>query len=141
MSQLVEAARRYLGTPFRHRGRSRSGVDCAGIGWLIYRDCGLTLPDFRLYGREPAQDGLVTHITSALGAPVAVSPVMERQLQVGDVIVMRFDIEPHHVAIVSDYPYGGFAIIHACGHNHKVIEHRLSPDMVRRITHVFRKPV
>lgn len=141
MSRIVAAARRYLGTPFRHRGRSENRVDCVGLGLRIYQDCGVELPDFRLYGREPSKDGLVERVTSALGEPVATAPVTAAQLQVGDVIVMRFEVEPHHVGIVGDYPYGGFSLIHACGHNNKVIEHRLSPDIVKRITHVFRRPV
>lgn len=141
MTALVAAARRYLGTPFRHRGRTERGLDCAGLAWIAYRDCGATLQDFRKYGREPNNDGLVTHITAALGAPVHVGPASYELLRVGDVIVMRFDIEPHHVAIVTPYPYGGLAIIHACGFNDRVIEQRLAPDMVKRITHVFRRPV
>lgn len=138
---LVSAARRYLGVPFRHRGRSVRGLDCAGLAWLAYRDCGQELPDFRKYGREPSNDGLLTHIKAALGEPVAVAPVRASQLQEGDVIVVRFEVEPHHVAIVTNYPYGGFAMLHACGFNDRVIEHRLSPDIIDRITHVFRRPV
>jgi cell wall-associated NlpC family hydrolase len=140
MSAFVAAARKYLGTPFKHRGRTSRGLDCAGLAWLAYVDCGMALPDFRKYGREPSDDGLLKHVSAALGTPIAVAPVRSSSLQVGDVIIMRFEVEPHHVAIVTDYPFGGFAIIHACGHNDKVIEQRLSDDMVKRITHVFRKP-
>jgi len=141
MNPLVTAARRYLGTRWRHRGRNERGLDCAGLGWIAYRDCGVVLPDFRLYGKEPHNDGLVRYITAAVGEPVAVAPVREDQLALGDVVIMRFDIDPHHIAIVSDYPFGGFALIHACGHSNRVIEHRLAADHVARITHVFRRPV
>lgn len=140
LNNFVSAARRYLGTKFKHRGRTERGLDCAGLAWIAYRDCGLELPDFRKYGREPHNDGLVTHIKQALGEPVAVAPVRRSDLCVGDVIVVRFEVEPHHVAIVTDYPYGGFAMLHACGHNDKVIEHRLADDHVARVTHVFRMP-
>lgn len=139
---LVAAARAYKGVKFRHRGRSASGLDCAGLPWIAYRDLGVDLTDYRLYGPEPHEDGLVTHMTVALGEPVRTAPVRSGDLQVGDVIVFRYEVEPHHVAIVTDYPYGNaFGIIHADGHNKKVVEHRLSDDMIRRITHVFRKPV
>lgn len=76
----------------------------------------------------------------ALGAPVAIGRVSESDLRVGDVVLMRFTVEPHHVGIIGDYPYGGFSLIHTSGHSRKVIEHRLAPDQIRRITHVFRKP-
>lgn len=57
-------------------------------------------------------------------------------------MVMRLEIEPHHVGIVTDYPYGkSFGLIHADGHYRRVIEHRLTEDYINRITHLFRKPV
>lgn len=139
MNRLVTAARAYLGTPFRHRGRRRTGVDCVGLLLLAFRDCGVELPDFRLYGREPHESGLIAHVTRALGEAVAVAPV--RQVQVGDVVVMRFAVNPHHVALVGDYVFGGPSLIHAYGEAGKVVEHRLSDDQLARVTHVFRKAV
>lgn len=141
MNALIQAARGYIDAPFRHRGRSRNGLDCAGLGWIVYRDCGVALDNFRLYGREPHRDGLVTRLTGLLGAPVAMAPVAAEQLRVGDVIVLRIEKEPHHVAFVGDYLLGGFSMIHADGEAGRVVEHRLAPDHVARITHVFRRPV
>lgn len=141
MTNLVAAARSHLGVRFRHRGRNKKGLDCAGLAWLAYADCGVVLPDFRLYGREPVRDGLTERVAEALGQPVAVAPVRASDLQVGDVLVLRFDVEPHHVGIVGDYLLGGFSLIHADGHTGKVIEHRLAPDHIERITHVFRRPI
>lgn len=141
MSALVAAARARIGTRFRHRGRSNTWLDCAGLGQAIYADCGVELPDFVLYGREPVKDGLVARITDALGEPIAVAPVRASDLHVGDIVVLRFEVEPHHVALVADYIFGGFSMIHADGHTNKVIEHRMAPDHVKRITHVFRRPV
>lgn len=141
MNALVCAARRYDKARFRHRGRKITGIDCAGLIWASYRDCGVLLPDFRLYGKEPHRNGLVRYVTAALGEPVAIAPVRRAQLQVGDVLVLRFDHEPHHMAIVTNYPIGGLAMIHADGHSKKVTECRLADDYIERITHVFRRPV
>lgn len=143
MSQLVAAARKYMNVRFRHRGRNERGLDCAGLASVAYRDCGVALKDFLLYAKEPqAHDAALTkHMAAALGEAVAQAPVRLSELQVGDVIVLRFEVEPHHVAIVTDYLFGGFGIIHADGHSKRVLEHRLTPDMVNRITHVFRRPV
>lgn len=137
MSALADAARQYIGVRFRHRGRDRRGLDCAGLVWAAYRDLGTVLPDFRLYGREPHRDGLTKHVSNALGEPVSGA-------QDGDVLVMRFEREPHHVAVVGSHDYSGLralTIIHADGWNGRVLEQRLTPDMVSRITHVFRRPV
>jgi cell wall-associated NlpC family hydrolase len=140
MGRLVEAARTWLGVRYRHRGRSRVGVDCAGLPWVAYRDCGIELPDYRLYGRTPHDDGLVTHMVAALGEPLAAG----WQLQDGDVIVSRFVNDPHHVGIIAEANYGGtlaLNVIHADGQAGRVLEQRLTPDAIVRITHVFRKGV
>lgn len=139
MTTLVEAARAYLGTRWRHRGRSAHGVDCAGLVVLSYADCGVEVPDYVLYGREPFRDGLMQHAIEALGEPLADH---DRTLAEGDVLLMRFNKEPHHMAIVAIADYGGtaaFNIIHADGNCGRVLEQRLTPDMAARITHVFRR--
>lgn len=153
MSKLADAARAYIGVPFRHRGRTKRGLDCAGLGVLAYRDCGVELTDFLLYGREPHRDGLVQRITATLGEPVKVAPVSMSDLQDGDVILMRYEIEPHHVAIVGERDYAGASVltlIHSDGWGPRVPgsrtggsvhEHRLHPSFLPQITHVFRRPV
>lgn len=139
--KLTTAARTLLGKPFRHRGRGPNYYDCAGMAREAYRLNGVELDDFRLYSREPHQNGLTERIAATLGAPVRVAPVSESEIQVDDVLIFRFEKEPHHVGIATPYRFGGFGVIHACGHTLRVIEHRLSDDMVKRITHVFRRPV
>lgn len=144
MNRIVEAARTYQSVPFRHRGRSRKGVDCAGLVWCSYMECGIELPDFRKYRREPHRDGLVKHMIFAFGQPAALGPVHRSLLQEGDVVVMRFEIEPHHIGIIGRHPLGHLSIIHANGNEgqySRVLEQGLSADMLKRITHVFRRPV
>lgn len=141
MNRLVNAARGLIGAPFRHRGRGPRYFDCAGTVKEAYSRCGIDLPDFILYSREPHDDGLVKHVSYALGNPIAIGPVKVSALLPGDVILLRFEIQPHHVGMVADYLYGGLSLIHADGHTGRVLEQRLTDDMVKRITHVFRKPV
>lgn len=142
MTTLADAARAYIGTRFRHRGRNKKGLDCAGLVKLAYADCGFDAPDFLLYGAEPHRDGLTKHVTAALGEPVLVAPVNHADLLPDDVLVIAFDHEPHHLAIVGSHNYGdqqALTMIHACGWNKRVLEQRLTPDV--RITHVYRRPV
>lgn len=144
MTRLEAAAKTYVGTRFRHRGRSPYSVDCAGLIKRVYLDCGQDLPDFVLYSSEPHDDGLIRYITAAMGDPVAKAPVKRSQLRVDDVIVQRFKKQPHHVALLISYPVGppgGLAMIHADGHTGRVVQHILPDDHIKRITHVFRKPV
>ena len=43
-ASLYAAAIEYVGVPFRHKGRSRAGLDCAGLVFVACRDCGIVLP-------------------------------------------------------------------------------------------------
>ena len=43
---IIAEAHKLLKTPFRHRGRTRHGLDCLGLCWLAYRRAGIEgLPD------------------------------------------------------------------------------------------------
>lgn len=50
---FVEAARKYIGVPWIHQGRSKIGIDCVGLIVLSARDCGLDVPMLADYGRSP----------------------------------------------------------------------------------------
>lgn len=133
MTPLVSAARRYLGVPFRHRGRNSLGLDCAGLIWLAYADLGTVLPDVRIYGREPHRNGLVDAVERALGSAIIGDP------RPGDVLLMRFDRDPHHLGIVGDYIHGGLSLVHAYGTAGKVVEHRLDDLWRGRIVAIYRR--
>ena len=139
MTPLADAARAYLGVPFRHRGRGRT-LDCAGLVVRACADVGYPMQDQKHYGREPVNDGLVEAAIRAFGEPVHVSPVRLPDLRPDDILLIRYDIHPHHAMIVGEAPYGGLTVIHADGHNGKVIEHRIDEKLAADITHVFRRP-
>jgi cell wall-associated NlpC family hydrolase len=147
MSALAEAARTFIGAKFRHRGRSPKMMDCVGLGLLAYEKCGVTLPDYRLYQPDPIKHGpnLTEYVKRALGDPVAVEPVKYSDMQDGDVVVIRYVHEPHHVAIVGQHPLGYLSLIHAHGLYGRVLEQGMPPgvalDHGAVITHVFRRPV
>lgn len=46
--QMVDEARRWVGVPFRHQGRTRFGVDCIGLGIVVRNEC------------EPWPEGMAT---------------------------------------------------------------------------------
>lgn len=134
MTPLVFAARRYLGVRFVHRGRLPHKLDCVGLVRRAYVDCGTELEDFTLYGREPNLDLWNEVMERNLGAPVS------GPMQPGDVVSLKTLLNPHHVAIVGDYPERGhLSLIHASGEHGRVVEHRLSPDYAKRIVRVYRR--
>lgn len=109
-SRVVSQARDWLGTPFRHQGRSRYGVDCVGLVLCVYQDLGITLPDDPVYQREVRDDRLYT-ICQDQFSEVGTA-------KIGDVLQFHVEGFPTpHVAI-----HAGETIIHAFYRHGKVIE-------------------
>ena len=55
---VVAAARGWIGVPYLHQGRSRSGIDCIGLVLQVAREAGIGPADldFRRYGRMPQRE-------------------------------------------------------------------------------------
>lgn len=140
---LIDFARNYLGTPFKHRGRDARGLDCAGLVWRAYADAGLVMPDLRRYGREPHRDGMMKVAQEALGDPVWRGIGMPEIVTPGDVLVMRFVKEPHHMAIATTDEMYGLGMIHADGSTNvrRVVEHGMDRLWRSRVVAVFRRPI
>lgn len=131
----VESCRKYLGTPFKHRGRDGNGLDCAGLVVRGLLDLGYKPFDKSAYGREPHKDGLRETVEANLGKPL-VGGIADAKP--GDLCLMKFSREPHHLAILGDYKVApGFTIIHSYGDVGKVVEHRLDDMWTSRIVDVY----
>lgn len=126
-SQITETARSYVGVPFRHMGRSRSGIDCAGLVVCVCRDLGIQVVDLKRYGRQPL-GGLLEQV-------VRQSFVETTTVEDGTILVMRFAQEPQHLAICA-----GDTIIHAYERVGKCVEHRLDKVWRKRIVSTYRVP-
>jgi cell wall-associated NlpC family hydrolase len=123
--KLVTAAREYLGTPFKHQGRSIRGIDCGGLLVLACKDIGIELDDIGGYSRMP--DGIT------MKAEFDRQLVRVAEAQAGDVYIMAFFKHPQHVAIVTD-----IGIIHAFEGVDKVVEHNLDARWKSRIKGIYR---
>lgn len=127
MNPVVTAARLYLGCPYHHQGRSRYGIDCAGLVVAAYRELGIELQDLPAYGREPWRDGL--RQTVELNFSLVDGPA-----EPGDILLLRVRREPQHLAIVTDT-----GIIHAYASVGKVVETRLDKHWFDRIVGIYRR--
>ena len=61
---VIAAARSWVGVPYLHQGRSRSGVDCIGLVLEICAECGRLPPKLGRvnYGRHTGTDELERRI-------------------------------------------------------------------------------
>lgn len=134
-ADVVAEARTWLGTPYQHQA-SLKGIacDCAGLILGIARalellpDKDFRAPEFAGYGREP----------SPLMMLKACDRFLDRTARfgLGDVLVMRFEKDPQHLAIVSQVD--PFYIIHSHAMVFKVTEHRLDEKWASRLVRAYR---
>lgn len=131
-SEIITTAREFVGVPFRHQGRSKSGIDCVGLPVVVASLHGLKPRDVSGYPRRPG-GGLLeqtfdAHVESGELVRVPIS-----QRQAGDFLMMSFSGQPQHLAIFT-----GENIIHAYEAVGKVCEHRLDEKWAGRIVRVYR---
>lgn len=129
--EVVSTARNWIGVKFRHQGRDRTGVDCAGLVICVAKELGLTDFDTTGYARR-ITDGI--YIRRLCEQEMDMTETTEP----GDVLLMRFCTYPSHLAIVATYPSGGLSIIHAYAQARRVVEHRLDETWERRIVQSYR---
>lgn len=134
---IVNAARGWIGTPYGHQGRTKGViVDCAGVPAGVAGELGLEIEDFVAYTREPNPKLMQGYLDRNLDR------VRKEDMQIGDVAWIRFEKAPQHLAIIGDYPHGGFTLIHASNiiGRGAVVEHRLDGMWLSRIVAVWRYP-
>lgn len=123
-SDLVAAARAYLGTQFRHQGR-RSGLDCLGLVAVAHRDAGFRVVDRTDYGRLPdlgrmkaALDGQLVRLKRATPLAAGMVALFEERLRPAHYPVWL------HLGLMTEAQ----SVIHARGPEGLgpgVVEHRL----------------
>lgn len=119
--RFAAIARTYLGTPWKHEGRTRNGIDCVGLVLVAAREAGLTVPeDVTNYARTPTRADLLRRFEEH-----CVHKDL-KNVAVGDILVTRDEsvLLPCHCGIVAER-HGEFRFIHAYARSRKVIESML----------------
>ncbi len=118
---VVNEARKYIGSPYRHRGTSKTGIDCIGVVWRVAFDLGLTNIILPEYSNEPSSEYMSRHLGEEL------ERIDKRDSFQGDVFAFRFAKFTQHVGI-----YTGRNIIHSYQQIGGCREHIMS-DKWRRL--------
>lgn len=127
---IVNLAREYINTPFRHQGRLKGvGVDCAGLCINVMKELDYEIIDVKAYDRIP-NGNLFDKIVNA-----NLNRKDLKDIEEGDFLTFNFDQDPQHIAIVSNVE--PLAIIHAYQKSGKVVEHFADNFWKSRIVAAF----
>lgn len=128
-AEVIIEARRWLGVPFRHQGRTRYGVDCVGLVICVAAKLGIIPIDLdrRDYGRTPSRDELANKVREYC------EPADD--LQPGCIAAIRWNKELAHMAIFT-----GTTLIHSYENVGGVVEHGYRRRWVRLVDSAWLLP-
>lgn len=127
--EIIQAARRRIGIPWRHQGRTEAGLDCIGLIMSVATEVGIAYHDLPAYTRTTYQNTFLKEFR----AQAKLRAVSERV--VGDMLLLKDGLYPCHVAFYS-MDRGQETIIHTSPRRKGTIEEPLAPYL-DRVTHCF----
>ena len=138
---IVERARLWLGTPYRHQSSCRgAGADCLGLLRGLWRETLGEEPEvIPPYTADWSEAGGAEDLLAAARRHLV--PVARSMARSGDVLVLRMRDEgaAKHVGILVRSDVGLETMIHAYS-GFGVVESPLTPAWARRVVEVFRFP-
>lgn len=137
-AEIVAAARTWVGTPWMHQKSLKGcGADCVGLLRGVALESGVialaverspAATQFAGYGRKPYR-GL---LEKALGLFTDPLPTV-REAGVADILLMRFEGDPQHLALISSVD--PLRIIHSYARGvRKVAEHGINGEYKHGVT-------
>lgn len=128
---ICDIARTLEHVKYHHEGRNEHGVDCVGVPYFVANKLGLEINNEKNYSKIPDGKMLLRNLKEKLGKQKDKGEEKE-----GDILLMRFDNEPQHVAILLEGDY----IIHSYIKKRKVVLHRYSQDWKDKVICCFEFP-
>lgn len=130
--QIVDEARTWVGVRWRHQGRTRYGIDCAGLVVKTAHALDITDFDYTNYDRRGFQQNLVKIFREHM-----IEKSVNKRLP-GDVLLFRDNTYPCHASILS-LKLGTEHIIHTSPRRRGTTEEPLN-QVTDRLTHCFEFP-
>lgn len=127
---IVREAKSWLDITWRHQGRTRRGIDCAGLVLNVGNDLKLMNYHCNNYPRNTQRDHFISHF-KIFGIQV---PLKDRNH--GDMLLFRDGIYACHCGILEVVD-GVEYIIHAYHLRGKTVRERLMKDLLDKMTHCF----
>ncbi len=133
--EIVYVANTLVGVPFRHQGRSRAGLDCAGLIIVIAHLLGLTDKDTVSYSRRPNVEEFTKFMIEA-GCTQLPYGTHER----GDILRFNTLGWPVHLGVYEVDRRGGEWYTHAYSLHKRVTRDPLTDAVKAQISSVWRFP-
>lgn len=117
--RIVQEARSYIGVKWKHLGRNRLGIDCAGLVIEVGKAVGYLDPDFSVgnYARVPKRYDFMNYFKDNA------HQVQTAKMEHGDILVVKFDSRyPCHCGFLSINPDGSRTFIHSSARDKQVLE-------------------
>lgn len=131
---IVDTARKALGTKWRHQGRLvPNGVDCVGLVLWTARQLGLSNYEPPAYQRNAQWNQFVGYFREHM------PEVRIADIKIGDVLIFRQNVFPCHCGIVTQVGKDP-KFIHSYLMRRKVVEERLTPGWLKLVRNAFEYP-
>jgi len=137
-NEIVALATDMIGTRYRHMGRNRSCVDCAGMIIYIGQQLQLFPAGFNVtnYSKRPN----VSEFSKGMRTSGSI-PTNLNERSHGDIIRMALQGWPVHLSILEVDPFGTEYLIHALAERKQVVREPLNEIRFNEISSVWRYPI
>lgn len=132
VDDFITELRKYLGVKFLDMGRTEAGLDCVGLPIVAAKNLGFYFYDVKVYSKRPDQKLIIKSIEEA-----GLYQVRRNEIDKGDLLLMSYEGNVQHIAIVSEKKDGLIYIIHAVT-GREVIEHRLDDNWLSKVVMCYR---
>lgn len=130
---IVELAREFIGTPWKHMGRTGTGIDCVGLIITVGRQLGLhEYPDDVAYTRQSmGRDLIQPFVRHGERVPDLTG------LKDGDILIMKDMLFPHHTGFLASNG-ATKSVIHACVFRGVVVEDTMTEEHWKKLITAFK---
>ncbi len=119
--------------PWKHQGRSATGVDCIGLLRHVAQRLELTDYDVAGYRRTPTME----FVSKLREAGLRRKPLADRKT--GDVLIFRDGTQPMHVGLLVVKTDGEW-ILHSTALQRKVVLERYGHELLENTLHCWQMP-
>ena len=137
-NDIIHTAKGLIGVPYRHQGRSRAGLDCAGVIIVVGQTEGVMGEEAEVTKAYPRRPDAAKFAAAMIEAGLIQRPFGTQEH--GDILRINTAGWPVHLGLYEIDENGMEWYIHAYLPHKKVTRDPLTPEVRRAICSVWRYP-